>query len=348
MANQNSLISYIPQPYFIEGACTITGLFNVDSIENDDGVFDPDLSNYTTVNITATQEQFAIRMLFDKQSDHLTNYNMSIGLIGCSMLTYEDDGGGSPVLATEFSEDISSLANTINISAFSDDVGSYAHNSQDSINTFCQQPMPSIISGGRSNILFTNLGASDVSVAALVSFLFERTATNIAARPHAKLIIGHLFIGVDIPIIIDPRSFSWTMNSEREKFVARDFGAINSDGTLVKRSTGEIIKISNYNLIGSEVLTFSPDITITSSLVSNFFDLIKINTSYPLLFNPYPVPIAQAAGASLTVQGLNLTARQNFFSIYGFLEDPLDIQTGEYRDGLDSEYRARFRILETR
>jgi hypothetical protein len=78
----------------------------------------------------------------------------------------------------------------------------------------------------------------------------------------------------------------------------------------------------------------------------NFFDLIKANTSYPLLLNPYPIPLVEVS--SYTVDQLNLTARQNFYAIYGFFEDPLETQVGEYRDGLDSEYRARFRIRETR
>ena len=59
-------------------------------------------------------------------------------------------------------------------------------------------------------------------------------------------------------------------------------------------------------------------------------------------------PIGPIAVSSYTVDQLNLTARQNFYSIYGFFEDPLETQVDAYRDGLDSEYRARFRIRETR
>jgi hypothetical protein len=30
------------------------------------------------------------------------------------------------------------------------------------------------------------------------------------------------------------------------------------------------------------------------------------------------------------------------------MDDPLELLVGEFRDGLNSEYRARFRIVETR
>ncbi len=340
--NQNSIISYVPQPYFIEGSCTVVGYDNVNSIENSAGIFDPDLSNFTTVDPDDGVEEFAIQIDFDKQSSHLVNSDMSLGLIGCSLLTYEDDGG-APDLATEFSENINCDMSS-DITAVSDELISYAHNSEDSVHTFCRQAMPSIISGGRANLMFTGLGVSGIGGSTTVYVTFTRAAGDVLARPHAALLIGHLFIGVDIPIIIDPRTFAWTLSSEREQFVARDFGAINSDGTLVKRSTGEIIKIDNYSLIGSEITNIASE--IVSTLKPNFFDLIKVNTSYPLLLNPYPVPLVEAV--SFTIEQLNLTARQNFFSIYGFLEDPLETQTGKYRDGLDSEYRIRYRIQETR
>ncbi len=346
MANQNSIISYVPQPYFVTGADTLTGLSNVDSIENGSGAFDPDLSNYTTIHPTSNQINFAIRFSFNKQSDYLINSDMSLGLIGCSLLTYEDDGGGFPDLSTEFLENINCNLQT-DIATIVSELISFAHNSQDSINTFGQQSMPSVISGGRANIVFSGLGVSAASGSGEVNALFTRVAADVTARPHTKLLIGHLFIGVDIPIVIDPQSFSWTLQVENERFHARDFGAISSDGTLVKRSTGEIIRIDNYDLLGTEVTSVSTAIVTASKLIPNFFDLIKINTSYPLLFNSYPI-LTALVNAGTTLETLNLTARQNFFSIYGFMDDPLELLTGEFRDGLNSEYRARYRIVETR
>ena len=343
MATQNSIISYTPQPYFVDGSCTIVGYDNVDTIENDEGVFNPDLSNFTTVNVTIDANDFAFQIDFDKRSDYLVTSDMTLGLIGCSLLTYEDDGGGAPDLDTEFSENITCYLSS-DIAAVTDELASFAHNSQNSVHTFCRQPLPSIISGGQANVMFNGLGASSANGSATVYATIARNSADVLARPHAVFIVGHLFIGVDIPITINPQSFSWTIRPENERFTARDFGAINSDGTLVRRSTGEIVKIDNYLLTGSEITAIASE--VESSLVPNFFDLIKVNTSYPLLFNPYPVP--GVTTAALTVGQLNLTARENFFSIYGFLEDPLDIQTDEYRDGLASEYRARFRIQETR
>jgi hypothetical protein len=342
MANQNSIISYVPQPYFTAASCTIAGFNNVAAIENSAGIFAPDLSDYTTVEATQGVSDFAVKIDFSKQSGHLVTSDMSLGFIGCSLLTYEDSGG-SPDLASEFSENINAHMSA-NISAVVAEQISYAHNSEDTVYTFCQAPMPSIISGGQTNVMFNGLGVSSAGATATVYLKIVRTAADVAARPHAVLQVGHLFIGVDLPVTIDPRSFAWTLDSQRERFVARDFGSINADGTLVKRATGEVIKIDNYSMLGTEITSIAGGITATNK--PNFFDLIKANTSYPLILNPYPIgPIAVS---TYTAAQLNLTARQNFYSIYGFFEDPLETQVGEYRDGLDSEYRARFRIRETR
>jgi hypothetical protein len=342
MSNQISIVSYAPQPYFETGAPTILGYYDVDDIENTEGVFDPDLSNYTTVNSTAGAAEFAFQIDFDKLSDHLENADMSLGLIGCSLLTYEDSSG-APDLETEFSENIVCLMST-DLGTVTDELISYAHNSEDSIYTFGKEPLPSIISGGRSNILFKGLGKSSTGATASVYITIQRKSADALTRPHAKLIMGHLFIGVDVVVTIDPKTFGWSLNSENAKFIARDYGAVHSDGTLVKRSTGEFIKIEHGELIGSEIIAIASE--INSETVPNFFDLVKSNTSYPLLFNPYPLgPIDES---TLTLEEINLTARQNFFSIYGFMEDPLEIQTDDYRDGLNSLYRARFKIIETR
>ena len=340
--NQNSIISYVPQPYFVAGAAALVGDTAIASIENSAGIFAPDLSDFATITPTSSAGTFAVQITFDKQSAHLADSNMTLALIGCSLLTYEDSSG-APDLATEFSEDIACYL-TANITAQTNQMISFAHNSQDNISTFDQVPLPSVISGGRANLVFNGLGASNASTSATITASFKRTAANVSARPHAKLLIGHLFIGVDVSVQIDPQTFSWTLEIENERFVARDFGAINSDGTLVKRATGEIINIPNDNLFGSEITAIAAEIASTQT--PNFFDLVKTNTSYPLLFNSYQIPNIEASG--VTVDELNQTARQNFFSIYGFMQDPLELQPDEYRDALSSLYRARFRIIETR
>ncbi len=343
MAKQNSIISYVPQPYFDDGVATIVGYDGVDSLENTDGIFDPDLSNYTTINPTPGVDEFAVQIDFAKSSAHLADANMSLGLIGCSLLTYEDDGGGAPDLATEFPENIVCLM-TCDVGTVTDELISYAHNSDDNIFTFNKEPLPSIISGGRSNVVFYGLGKSSAVATGTVYVTIQRNSADALARPHAKLIIGHLFIGVDVQITMDPRTFAWSLDSENARFVARDWGAVNADGTLVKRAVGEIINIPHEQLIGSEVTAIATE--IQTSTVPNFFDLVKANTSYPLLLNPYQVgPIVFS---SLTIDEINLTARQNFFSIYVFIPDPLEVQTDDYRDGLNSLYRARFRFEETR
>jgi len=339
---QNSILSYVPQPFFIAGAAsTIAADTNIDSIENTPGIFDPDLSNYTTVVPTDGVGTFTVKIDFPKSSAHLSALDLSLGLIGCSLLTYEDVSG-APDLDTKFSENISCVMQA-NVGTVVTDQASIAHNSQDTIHTFDGVARPSVISGGRANLLFHGLGAFAAGATGTVYVTINRAAADVAARPHVRLIIGHLFVGVDFPVTIDPKTFTWTLEVDNERFHARDFGAINSDGTLVKRSTGEFLKIPHGGLVGTEVTGVAP---IVESVSANVFDLIKANTSYPLLFNPYPV--GPVADSSLTVDQANLTARQNFFSLYGFLSDPMELLADDFRDGLNSEYRARYRIMETR
>jgi hypothetical protein len=341
MANQNSIISYVPQPFFDDGTAAIANVSNVSSFENSGGVFDPDLSDYTTVVPSSSSSDFSFQMTFAKASAHLSSANVTVALIGCALLTYEDSGG-SPDLDTEFSENIVALV-TNNIGTSASELCSYAHNSQDNVNTFDRVALPSVISGGRTNLLVHGLGAASSGASGSVTVKIKRKAADVSARPHARFQIGHLFCGIDIPVWIDPRSFAWTMFLENDKFKARDFGAIPSDGTLVRRAQGEIIRFGHEIIVGSQVSSVGP---IVDSVIPNLFDMVKSNCSYPLVFNPYPRN--NVTEAALTVDEANYTARQNFFSIYGFLDDPLEINIGEFREGLNSEYRARFRFEETR
>lgn len=340
MPNQNSIISYVPQPYFISGSCSVVPFLSVDSVENGDGLFDPSLSDFVTIVANSGASSFGIRISFDRTSDHLTDTNMCMGFIGCSLITYEDDGSGSPDLDTAFSEDIL-LGLDQEVGTESDTQISYSHNSQNNINSFCGLEMPGIISGGTVNVMFHGLGKSTTSTTVTTEAIFIRTPADTALRPHSRAIIGHMFVGVELPIIVDPKSFTWSLKVNNESSTARDAGRISSDGTLLRQSSCEIIKIPNENLVGSVFVT-----TNDKKTVPNFFDLTKVNNSYPILLSPYPIEAVNSTG--LTAEQANLTARQNFFSIYGFMDNSFEFQPGEYRDGLDSEYRARFRIRETR
>lgn len=341
MASQNSIISYVPQPFYAAGASTIVADTNVFDIENTAGIFDPDLSNFTTVVPTSSVSSFKVKIDFPKSSAHLSGFDLTLGLIGCALLTYEDSGG-SPDYDTEFSENINCVMQA-NIGAVVTDQAGFAHNSQDTIQTFNRTDLPSVISGGRANVVFNGLGAAAAGATGTVYVTINRSAASVAARPHARLVIGHLFVGVDLPITLDPRTFSWTLETSNKRFKARDLGAINSDSTLVKRAIADIIKITHTQLIGTEVTGVGP---VVESNEANYFDLLKVNTSYPLLFNPYP--IGPIANSGVSADDLNLTARQNFFSIYGFSQDPAQVQTDDFRDGLNSLYRVRMRFEETR
>ena len=339
-SSQRSIISYVPQPYFVEGTCSNTPLTGADYIENARGIFSPDLSDYCTVVPDVGVNEFGIRIIYAASPAYLVAISMSAGFIGCSLLTYADDGAGEPDLDTAFNEDIYCAFGSY-VGTNGNQLATFAHSSQNEVHTFCRAPLPGVISGGQTNLMFHSVGTAKQSPAFGGDLIIVRKPDDVTARPHARFIIGTFFVGIEIPVAIDPRSFSWSLGLENERYQSRGGGAISSDSSVIRRSSGEIVKIANNTIVGMEVMASGPNV-----FVPNLFDLTKVNTSYPFVFSPYPTTAVSVN--SLTAELANLTARQNFFSIYGFLEDPLEFQIGEYRDGLNTEYTARFRIKETR
>ena len=340
---QRSIISYAPQPYFIEGSQFIakTGLSDPMVIENEDGLFDPDLSNYTTIIPEPGEAEFVFNSGFARNVAYGQGMPVTCAYIGCTMLTYEDDGGGNPNYDTEFVEDTVIAQSWTHITTSSGQKFSFAKNSPNRVVTFNNVRLPGIVSGGTTNVLFSGTGVMNNTSTGNGQIVVSRTAANVALRPHVRFQIGHMFIGIDVEIELDPRAFSWSLQSLNRRFKARDQGAVSTDGTLHRQASFEARLLTMNEIMG---VSFNDD--FEAILSPNLLDLIKANNGYPVLFNPWPV-VAPATG-SLTGEQATLTARQNFFSIYGFLDGALDLQNSEYRNGLDSKYKARFRITETR
>lgn len=345
-ALQTSRICYVPQPYFTtEGSCTVSAHDNIDEILNGEGLLNPDLSDFTTIIADSGVSDFQVRVGFYKDDSWLVDSNITCGFIGCTMLTYEDDGGGDPDLSTVFSEDIIMTFNPNSIGTVGNQQMTYAHNSQNSITSFCQEPLPGIIAGGTSNLLFHDLGTGGNSNGVLCTLIFSRQSDDVTARPHARMIIGHMFIGVDIEVNLNPRTFAWRISANSDKFKSRDNGTIPNEGVLLRQSSAEILRIPNNDLIGSVVV--DPSVSPWDvEQIPNLMDLTKVNNGYPILFSPYPN--SGLSPVALTAEKLNLTARQNFFSIYGYMNRPIEVLTNDYNDGLDTLYRANFGITETR
>lgn len=336
-----STISYTPQPYFGAGAASVTGLSDVGSIENADGILDPNLSNYTTIIPTVSATQFQFGVDFNTQGRFLFgDMNFTVALIGCVMLTYEDDGGGSPDYDTEYCEPLH-VQTSSEVGTDTSNKDTYAYNSQNDIRTFERVELPGIITGGTTNLVFGagTLGTGGSSIDPVTTtFKFYRGVLA-ASRPHAILKIGHMFVGIDVPVQLDPRTFTWGMSIDNERFRSRGNGMISSDGAVLRRSSFDAIKMNYSNVGGFEVADDASYV-----LAPNLFDLVKVNNSYPVLFNPYPYAYASPFGGVANT----LLSRQNFFSIYGFLEGDAAVSVGDYRNGLETDYRASFRIEETR
>lgn len=355
-----SIISYPLQPFYT-GAVAPFSLTDsgttlaTPAFTNESGITTPDLSDYTTINAASGEQffQFTADAYVDTKS-LLFSDKMTIALIGCALLTYEDDGGG-PDLDTLYYEDItcSVYASLSSVPLFNDNK-TFAHNSSNRISTIDDVQLPGIISGGLVNLVCSDLPASiqaDGGNELSVRFTVYRSSANVTDRPHAKLIVGHLFVGADLTVNIDPNSFSWSLVAANQKHTARDFGRIISEGSLVRRCSGELVKIEHRNITGSTVESTT---TVGGSVVPNgvalspnLFDLAKANSSYPVLMNPYPKRIENGVTTE-TAEDFNLSARQNFFSIYGFMESGIELRNGQFRNGVSSLYGARFSITETR
>lgn len=362
-----AMFSYTPQPLFYppDGSNYLQEVdlsadsnhAEWESIENENGLFDPDLSNYTTFDTTTNNQsphigdsiQFTIRFPVYAQSLANARSTMTVGLIGCALYSYQGTAGNlaSRDLDTEKQEIINYSIEVNGVM----DVGvpttgkGFALCTNNGVETFGKEPLRGIISGGRTNLIASGMGGKYIASPSQAEVVVTLHVARIG-RSHLKFIVGHLFIGIDVPLDINTPSLVWTMGVRNNRFIARDFGTKNSDGTLVRNVDGEFFHIPYLTITGSEIrFVHADNLVQTIYPDASLFNLLKVNTSYPVLFNPYPYPIEDG---TLTKEQFQLTARQNFFSIYGFLQGDMEIQADRFQDALDSKYRMKFRFNETR
>lgn len=343
MSNQKSIISYVPQPFF-GSTVTVSKILDVDIMRNPSGLLDPDLTNYTELISTNGGSAMACKVAFDANTAWLEGQKMTIALIGCSMTTYEDDGSGQPDLSTATAEDFQATVDNAITDETTIGKRMFSHVSKNTIRSF-DADLPGVISGGEVNLVASSMPTGDPASSPYVALAFLRYPDNVSARPHSKIIIGHVFIGVDIPISIDPNTFSWSLGTRQNRSRSRSLSTISSNGSVLRSASCGIVNIPLYELSGLDVgPPVPPSGELNLKFHPNLFDLNKVNNAYPVLFNPYPSP----ASAGSFSERANFSARESFFSIYGFIDNGFEVQLREFRDGLNSEYRARFSITETR
>lgn len=362
-SNQISAISYVPQPFFYppDGSShpfevsldVASGYAAWESVTNAEGIFDPRLSNAAEL-VTSLNNQspnVGLSTAFTVSFSHFKNgiSNMrgttTVALIGCSLLSYADDGLGNPDLTTEREEFITYSIETTGLVDGANDSGKgFAYNSNNKVTSFGAELQPSIISGGQCNLIVSGLdnpaaGASEAEVTVILH------AARIGRR-HLKFSVGHLFVGIDVLVNQNPDVFSWRIGVMNDRQPTRDYGHINSDGTLIRRASGEIVRVPYHMLNGSEIRNIHSDNLVETIYPDpNLLDMVKSNVSYPILFNPYP---AGPYTGTLTKEQFTMMARQNFFAIYGYFEEDVDVQTDANKDGLNTNYRMRYRVAETR
>lgn len=359
-ANHISRFAYVPQPFFKAGDCTVELISGWDSVQSPENIFDPKLSKFATFwsDTAGTQTDgthvFKITFDYDLYGHLRTNEiqtPFTVALIGCSLTNYPGESGdpNTPDLTKPSDERFNYIIETSGLVTSGADSGKgFAFASNNNVSGFCNSNMPGIISGGNVNLIVSGLGRFHPNGTAEVTVTLD---SWFMGSRHLKLEVGTLFVGAEINVNLNPDSFEWSARVNNDRAKTRDEGAISGDGTIVRTATGEVQQSDLWVVSGGEVRTRQQNgynnnmVARHMYMNANFFDLMKANTSYPVLFNPFPL---DAVDGDLTVDQFKLSARQNFFSIYGNLENGISVQNAQFRDGLSSKYRTRFRVEETR
>jgi hypothetical protein len=196
-----------------------------------------------------------------------------------------------------------------------------------------------VISGGAFNIIHTGFTGPAVKGAPT-----RRDAVfTITGLTAGQFNVGYFFFGQDLPLQLNPNTFSWKARIINERAFSRSLSPISSDGIIQRSVTMDIINIALSQMHGQSV-GLNPD---PVDDITNFMRVIMANTGQPMLLNAYPYS-AIDLGSSITNEQMLLLIRQNFFSIYGFAAQDLNFSPSTEGSGLQTQYNLRMDFNETR
>lgn len=197
-----------------------------------------------------------------------------------------------------------------------------------------------LFGSGVSNIVFHDLPVSVLTTG--VSFELALDAGNLGS---VSIYLGSVFVGLQIPLWLDPDTISWGNEVSNDRFASRAGVVYSSNGVLRRSVAFRVVRAGLETLHGIGSDFYGGDVPSP-----NIFRAAIAAIGQPMLFSPYPYPLTNASWGD-SVGDVNerlLSIRQNFFSLYGNLQRNLDLTVVPGTSGLDSEYSARMRFTEVR
>lgn len=301
----------------------------VDSIENPEGVATDSLGDFSTLVTTsgATSAVFTTSLDLDPLS---TDYDgkVTVALIGVRVspstqdsvmtatLTVGSDAyhTAAPIYGQEMAKGVSG--------------GSAGHE---------------LIGSGVTNLIFHDLPASVVGSG--IEFALDLdNGESIASK---SIDIGSVFVGLQIEMEFNPRTFSWASEAAGDRYLTRAYNAVSADGVIRRTVSFEAQRLGIETITGVGSAFYGGELPLPNIFRASIASIgqTMLLSPYPAAFNNVTWPVTPSGSQ---IQDRLMACRQNFFSVYGLLDRRTEITTDEYRNGLETVYRARMRMGEVR
>jgi len=191
----------------------------------------------------------------------------------------------------------------------------------------------------------TNLVFHDLPVSVLTSGVEFELALDAGDIASKSIRIGSVFLGLQIPLEFNPRTFSWSVGKVNDEFDSRAGVRYASNGILRRTVSFDA------QLMALETITgFGADFYTDSVPLPSMFRAGIANIGQPMLLSPYPYAVTGQDwdASSVDVNERLFSIRQNFFSLYGLLDRSADFSIEAFNADLGTQYRGRFRFIEVR
>lgn len=286
--SMRSLLCYSPEGFYLTfPVVSVQTGPGVSSVENAAGLIDPDLSNPMVVNTTGRLAEFTVGISAGWQGLGLPNPRLTFGLVGLSPRV------GSDVFQVD--EPILVELEVRNLRGFNQ--YDRAHSYVKTYNPSWQGPggFTHRVRGGPPSALFHNHRLATAGVLSIqLTFRILRSFSG----GNLPIEIGHLFVGRELVLDIDPTSFVWSAEMVRERYQSRSLSALPSDAVLRRSARFDARRMTMADLLGQSTLFPPTDplsglsgIASESQSVPSLMRAILSNSGAPMVLSPYPFPL---------------------------------------------------------
>lgn len=198
-----------------------------------------------------------------------------------------------------------------------------------------------LFGSGVTNIIFHDLPTS--VIASSVDF---DLALDVGDLTGASIRLGSIFVGLQVPVEVNAQTLRMGFEPMNERFLSRAYVNYSSNGVLHRTFNFDAQRMTHETMTG-----IGPDFYNSSGIpVPSAFRSSIATIGQPMLFSLYPYPVSGQdwTSTSINVEQRLLSLRQNFWSSYGLFDRSMEVNLEQFREGLDTEYRTRFRFIEVR